>query len=111
MARKISRRQYRKRKLEAYHLLKLLYYFIRHNPDNISFERIRGNVMGYYDFETQEITLDYRKEVIPTLIHEFIHHMHPTWCETKVLSKESQIMAVMSPRQCRNIVKKLAYCF
>lgn len=111
MGRKISKVQYKKRKLETYHLTKLLYYFLRHHPDNIYFERIHGNVMGYYDHETEEITLDYRKDMIPTLVHEFIHHMHPNWSETRVLKKEREIMASLSPRQCRNIVKNLACCF
>lgn len=111
MGKKISRRQYKKRKSETYHILKLLYYFLKHNPDNVSFERLGNRIMGYYDFETQEITIDHRKEIIPTLIHEFIHHMHPTWSETKVLNKEREIVSTLSIRQCQNIVKNLAYCF
>ena len=108
MGKKISIRKFRKRKLETYHLTKLLYYFLRHNPDCIFFEKLHGGVLGYYDYGTAEITLDYRREIIPTLIHEFIHHMHPTWCETKVLNKEREIMAVMSPVQCRNVIRVLA---
>jgi len=110
MGRKISKLQYKKRKEEAYHLTKLLYYFLRHHPDNIYFEKIKGNVVGYYDRETQEITIDYRKDIVPTLIHEFIHHMHPTWCESKVVKKEKEMMMTLTPKQCKNIMKHLMKC-
>ena len=110
MGKKISIIMYRKRKLETYHFTKLLYYFLRHNTDRVCFEKLHGGVLGYYDYGTDEITLDYRKEIVPTLVHEFIHRLNPHLSETKVIQKEKSIMAVLSHRQCMNILKALAKC-
>ena len=118
MAKKTSKRKYKKKKMEeynalkseAYHIVKLLYYFLRHKPDCIIFRKIYGGAVGYYDFGTEEITLDYRKDIIPTLIHEFIHHLNPNWSETRVLKKERQMVNVLSPRQCKNILVALSKC-
>jgi hypothetical protein len=108
---KLTKAQYAARKKETNNLLKKLRYFLYKHPENIIFKRIHGNILGFYDFGIETITLDYRKEIIPTLIHEFIHHLHSTWCETKVLTKERQIMSVLTPRQAHNIIKLLGNCF
>jgi hypothetical protein len=111
MGKKISIHKFKKRKLEVYHLTKLLYYFLRKHPDNIYFEKLHGGLLGYYDYGTAEITLDYRGDIISTLIHEFLHHLHPHWSETKILQKERETMTILSARQCRNIIRNLAHCF
>ena len=111
MAKRVPIRKYKERKLEATSILRKLYYFLRKHPENVVFKKIRGNILGYYEFGVDIITLDYRKEIIPTLIHEFIHHLHSDWCETKVLSKEFQIMSVLTPKQSHHIIKLLGSCF
>lgn len=59
----------------------------------------------------ETITIDYRKEIIPTLIHEFIHHLHNDWCETKVVAKEKEIMSVLEPKHVHNLIVLLGNCF
>ena len=97
----------KKRKQETYAFTRKLYRFLRNNSDQIFFKKLYGNVYGYYDYGVAEITIDYRRDVIPTLVHEFIHHLKPDWCETKVVNYERRIMNSLSPTQFKNIVKIL----
>lgn len=57
-------------------------------------KKLRGSVHGYCDWD--EIVIDYRKEFIPTIIHEVIHLLNPDWCETNVLYAEKQILKNIS---------------
>jgi len=112
----MSRRQYnlksrirknRRKKNEAYSIVSRLYQFFRLNPDNVFFRRLGGHKTGDYDPKDEEIRLDYRKDIIPTLIHEFLHHLYPDLCETKIKEKERQVMSGISPRQGINIIRAL----
>lgn len=100
-------KSYRIVKDEISNFIKRLHHFIIHRPDNIIFERLRGNTCGYYDYETEEITIDYRKDIIPTLIHEFAHRLYPKWRESKVVSYERKIMKFLTPLQSKNLIKLL----
>jgi len=55
-----------------------------------------------------KIRLDPREEVVSTLIHEFLHHIHPVWSETDILKMEVSLMNALSPRQVKTIIRKLA---
>ena len=105
--RRIKRNKLKRRKKETYSFTKRLYRFMRHNSDLISFKKLSGGVLGYYDYGTAEITIDHRREVIPTLIHEFLHHIHPDWSETRIKNKERWIVNSLSSRQFRNLIKIL----
>lgn len=100
----------RERKNEAYSITSKLYYFLQSHPDSIIFKKLSGSKTGDYMIGDEEIRLDYRREIIPTLIHEFIHHLNPNMCESKVIAKEKHIMAIISPKQCVNILRALASC-
>ena len=90
-----------------YGITKRLYYLLHHHSDTIEFTRIGKGILGLYYPETDEITIDYRRSIIPTLIHEALHKWHPEWSETKVLSTESHIVNALTPRQVRNIIKAI----
>lgn len=95
-------------KSDIYKVTRRLYYLIRNHPEYIVFKKLRG-VCGFYQIdEVISINLDYRKEIIPTLIHESLHHWHPEWSETKVSQNESMIVNNLSTRQVKNILKILA---
>jgi len=64
-----------------------------------------NNVVGNYDPDTSIIKIDYRRDMLSTLIHEVLHHWHPDWCETKVLQHESLIINALSQRQIKNIIR------
>lgn len=57
--------------------------------------KLRG-VCGYCNFD-QSIQIDYRKLLIPTIIHEVIHDMYPNQWEGWVLRLESKLVNVMKP--------------
>lgn len=90
------------------HIIRRLYNLLKRHSDRIILQKLPKNVSGYYDDGTEEITIDYRKDIVPTLIHEAIHHWHPDWCERKVIKEEKRITKFLTVRQCKNILKTLA---
>jgi hypothetical protein len=95
-------------KSDIYKITRRLYYLLRHHADYIVFKKIRGACGYYLNDKSISINLDYRKEIIPTLIHEALHHWHPDWSETKVLNNERMIINNLSMRQIKNILRVLA---
>lgn len=59
------------------------------------FKKMRGT-WGLYEFD-DGITLDPRRTIIPTLIHEVLHDLYPNNWEGWTLRVESKIMNVLSP--------------
>ena len=47
-------------------------------------------VQGWCEWDS--IIIDYRKELIPTLIHECIHLLEPSWSEAQVAYAEKRII-------------------
>lgn len=89
---------------------------MRYNPEAIKLVKIpnvkhrkgNGQSRGYYWPDSEEIDLDYRYEIIPTLIHEYIHHFHDSWSEEKVEKEERCIMVMLSKKQAIKLIKALA---
>jgi len=92
-------------KKQTYRITKKLYDLLRNNSDHIHFQKLYRNVCGTYDDGTQDITIDYRRDIISTLIHEALHHWHPDWNETKVIQHESLIINALTARQIKNILR------
>jgi hypothetical protein len=63
-------------------------------PEFFQFKKIRGLTTGIY--KQDHIELDYRKDLIQTIIHECIHAIHPELSETKVIQTEHKIMKVIT---------------
>ena len=103
-------KKYQKDRKEIYNITRRLYYLLRNHKDSIYFQKIHGGIYGYYERGTEEIHIDYRREIIPTLIHEALHKWHPEWSETKVLREESRIVNALSSRQIKNILKAIGEC-
>jgi hypothetical protein len=55
-----------------------------------TFKKLRG-VHGYCEWE-DGIILDYRKDLIPTIIHECLHLMNESWSEAQVAYTERRIV-------------------
>lgn len=87
---------------KVYKIVSRIYKELRSNPQ-ISFKRLRG-CCGLYDMGDEHITIDYRREVLPTLIHEFIHKLYPDKSETWVLHKERFVMSRISPAQAKRLL-------
>ena len=54
------------------------------------FKKLKG-VHGYCEWE-DGIILDYRKDLVPTIIHECIHYIEPEWTEAQVMYSESRVV-------------------
>jgi len=53
-------------------------------------KKLKG-VHGWCEWE-DGIILDYRKDLIPTIIHECIHLLEPTWSESQVAYSEKRVI-------------------
>jgi len=91
----------------VYNLLSRIYKALKNNQP-ISFKKLR-DCQGEYDCYCDEIILDYRKEILPTLIHEFIHKFHPTKSESWVEGRERFVMRRISPYQAKRLITLLSY--
>jgi len=103
-----SKKDHRKiiaKKKISYEFTRKIYKELKLFPEFI-FKKMRG-YSGEYDYSTDEITLDYRKELLPTLIHEYLHKWNYDKSETWVLKQEKKIINALTPKQIRNILKLL----
>ena len=90
-------------KKQLYAITRKIYRNLRENPDCIILKKIRGN-QGEYDYTTSEIFIDYRCNILSTLIHEYLHKWHPDKSESWVLKHEQLIVNALSTRQIRNLL-------
>ena len=93
-------------KKELYKVTNRLYKALRKNPEELIIKKI-NSVEGWYHKESKIIEIDYRKSLIPTLIHEYLHKWNPDQCETWIIQHESMIVNSLSTRQIKNILKAL----
>ena len=59
-----------------------------------TFKKLKG-VHGWCEWE-DGILLDYRRELIPTIIHECIHLINPDWSESQVAYSEKRVLNTIS---------------
>jgi hypothetical protein len=77
---------------EVYQLITKMISLLKHQPDDFPdfiLKKKMFNMTGMYDY--QSICLGVFYDLVPTLIHEMLHYMHPDWAETKVLKTEKLI--------------------
>lgn len=67
-------------------------------------KKLRG-AHGYCDWE-DGICIDYRKEFVPTIIHECLHYIEPDWSEAQIMYSERRIINTVSEDE---IVKLLMF--
>ena len=101
---RINHRQYRK--TNVYPFLNKMYTIFKTKPCVFVLKKMR--IQGDYDYIEDEdvISIDFRKELISTLIHEVLHHIHPTWKEQQVKREEHKIMNSVSVQQVKHILKR-----
>ena len=73
------------------------------------FKKLKG-AMGYCYWD-QGIVLDHRRELVPTLIHECIHFLEPTWSESRVLYAEKRVVNYINNKQLLKLLKLFIECF
>ena len=94
-------------KAQLYKITSRLYKELRTANNDIVLKKLRG-IHGEYDYETNEISLDYRKDFLSTLIHEFLHKWYPEKSETWVLQNERLIVNSLSTIQIKRIIFEFA---
>jgi len=92
-------------KLNKYRFTRELYKLFREKPGIFHVKKLKS-ARGYCHTTIERIELDYRDEIISTLIHEAIHFLYPDMEEVDVLKQETQLINSLSPRQIRNIIKR-----
>jgi len=90
-------------KRQLYCITHRLYKDLKKNPALITMKKLRS-CHGEYDYGTDEIRLDYRMKLVPTLVHEHLHKWYPNKSETWILNRECVIMNNLSVRQIKNIL-------
>lgn len=87
---------------KLYDKAKLRYIFrrivrrVKEKPKGyFSLKRMRGT-WGLYEYD-DGITLDPRRNIIPTLIHEVLHDLYPNNWEGWTLRLESKIINILTP--------------
>jgi hypothetical protein len=98
------------RKQKVYSITRRLHASIRASKGSLFLRKIKG-CHGFYDEATEVIFIDYRKEFIPTIIHEFLHKWHYDKSESWVLKEEHKIVNSLTTRQIQNILKVLVEIF
>jgi len=78
-------------------------YKLLNEPYIFSIKKL-NKLQGYCD--SDEICIDYRKDILSTLIHEVLHYYYPNWSETKVLNEERKIINYLTIKQVKNILRR-----
>lgn len=106
---KITKKKYSEsEKNRLYKITTGLYHYL-YSDEKVKLKKIH-NVMleGYYDEGDEGIVVDYRKSLLSTLIHEFIHKIHVDWTEKRVRRYESKIVNQLSQKQIKKILRALS---
>jgi hypothetical protein len=89
------------------HIISNIIHLIRSKPPEFfQFKRIYGRTTGF--FKGNHIELDFRKDLVQTVIHECIHALHPELSETKVLAMERAVVKVITNVEVATILAILA---
>ena len=66
--------------------------------------------MWYYagEEEAGNICLDYRLDILATLIHELLHYFNPDWKENRVKRRERELVNQLSLNQMKLLLRELA---
>jgi hypothetical protein len=95
---------------EVHAFTRKLYAFLRdEHTVRLTKHHLFHAQISYPDNEYEAyVTVDYRKDILSSLIHEVLHFYYPQWSEKKVLRMESQMVNAITERQAKNILKALA---
>jgi hypothetical protein len=82
-----------------------LYLVKTKKPEFFSIRKMKGIVGLCHE---DKLEFDYRKDIIPTMFHECIHFLYPSWSETKVLIAEKRLINHLSPIQVAFFLKEIS---
>ena len=95
-------------KKDVNNIISRVYKELKNENTNIIFKKLRG-CHGEYDYLEDEIYIDLRKEILPTIVHELLHKWHPEKSEKWVIRQEKHIMQHITLAQSINIITFLLY--
>lgn len=84
-----------------------LYRLFKEKPFIFELKKLKG-ARGYCFDDLSKIEIDYREEVISTLVHEALHYIKPDWKEKRVRFNEIYLMQRFSKTQIKNILKRFS---
>lgn len=87
--------------------IRRLHRLLQDRPEIFEIKKLRIK-RGYCHDDGNRIELDYRDEIISTLIHEVLHYIYPEWEEEKIAKYERWIINKLSKTQVKNIIKRFA---
>lgn len=98
-------------KTQAYLLINKIIHLLKNKPVTVKFVIKKSLKYCYGDItftdlgtaETIRIGLFY--PIVPVIIHECIHHLHPEWSETKVTKWEHTVRRYISIKDALKILK------
>ena len=94
-----------------------LYRLFKNRPEIFRLDKLpkiknkAGNIVQLYGeclLDGTEIAIDYRHDLLSTLLHEALHYFHPECTEREVLSEEKWLVNNLSSKQIKNILKRFA---
>lgn len=89
--------------VESQQLLANIFKLLKSKPPQFfQFKKIYGRTTGYY--KGDHIEMDFRKDLVQTIIHEAIHAIDPTLSETRVLKLEAQVMKIVTNVQVAELI-------
>ena len=65
-------------------------------------------VKGFYECDGKEeiIKIDYRYDIVATIIHETLHAIHEKWTEREVRKEERRLLKGLSEKQILNLLRR-----
>jgi len=89
------------------HLIKDITSFIKSKPPHFfQFKVIRGEFTGF--FKGDHIELDYKKDLVQSVVHECLHALNPKLSETKIIKLEKQVFREITNLQVACILLELS---
>jgi hypothetical protein len=95
-------------KREVNRIISRVYKELNSKETIIIFKNLRG-CHGEYNYLEDEISIDLRKEILPTIVHELLHKWHPDKTEKWVMNQEKYIMKYITIKQSIQIISLLLY--
>jgi len=113
MKRRIGRRERRR----LYRIVREIYGLFNYGEWHVKYARIRYNYrlcekeeipldrVGFYDLDTKLFWVDYRYDILDTLVHECLHVLYPDLAEYEICSLTKWVMNNMSRAQAKHVIE------
>lgn len=113
MERRIRRRTLRR----LYRIVSRIYRMFNHEGWRVRYARIRNDrefcerhevsadVVGVCDYGRKILWVDYREDILSTIVHESLHAIYPELREYEIVRLEKMVMSNLSPLQAKRLIR------